>query len=125
MKMSLILISLITITLTSLSNADNHPNTSFKVTEISPSLKLLQGKGGNIALSTGDDGLLIIDSGRTKWVLTTLLPKTPATAHYVFCIQLKRINEQPLQPAKVNASGVGSPVRKMPTMAAAVDAVAI
>ncbi|WP_200821174.1 hypothetical protein [Oceanicoccus sp. KOV_DT_Chl] len=40
---------------------ENHQNTTFKVTEINKSLILLQGKGGNIALSRGTDGLLIID----------------------------------------------------------------
>jgi glyoxylase-like metal-dependent hydrolase (beta-lactamase superfamily II) len=49
------------ITMGSLSFADNHQASSFKVTEIKPSLLLLQGKGGNIALSRGADGLLIID----------------------------------------------------------------
>lgn len=42
--------------------ADHHAQSSFKVSNISDNLILLQGKGGNIALSKGRDGLLIIDN---------------------------------------------------------------
>ncbi|EDM66804.1 Zn-dependent hydrolase, glyoxylase family [Moritella sp. PE36] len=34
----------------------------FKVTELKPGFQFLQGKGGNILLSAGKDGLLIVDS---------------------------------------------------------------
>lgn len=37
------------------------PSGDFTATSLSPSLVFLQGKGGNILLSKGDDGLLIID----------------------------------------------------------------
>ncbi|WP_017222279.1 MBL fold metallo-hydrolase [Moritella dasanensis] len=42
---------------------NHHPDKkSFKVTELKPGFQFLQGKGGNILLSTGKDGLLIVDS---------------------------------------------------------------
>ncbi|MEE8059852.1 MAG: MBL fold metallo-hydrolase [Pseudomonadales bacterium] len=64
MKMIYLLIALAAITLSSTSNtllANSHQSPTFNVTEINPALMFLQGKGGNIALSTGEDGLLIID----------------------------------------------------------------
>lgn len=45
-----------------LSVADNHQGTSFRSSAINDSLTLLQGRGGNIVASTGDDGMLIIDN---------------------------------------------------------------
>lgn len=44
--------------------ADNHhePSPSFSVSEVKPGLVLLQGKGGNILVSKGEDGLLLVDS---------------------------------------------------------------
>ncbi len=44
------------------SVADHHAQSSFKVTNISDNLILLQGRGGNIALNRGQDGVLIIDN---------------------------------------------------------------
>lgn len=49
------------ISLSSGVSADNHGGPEFKASPITPSLTLLQGKGGNIVLSKGSDGLLIID----------------------------------------------------------------
>lgn len=47
-----------------LAIADDHHGDKkvFKVTELKPGFQFLQGKGGNILLSTGKDGLLIVDS---------------------------------------------------------------
>ena len=44
--------------------SDSHHPTpkSFKVSEIAPGFHLLQGKGGNILVSEGDDGLLVVDA---------------------------------------------------------------
>ena len=42
---------------------DHHSDKKvFKVTELKPGFQFLQGKGGNILLSAGKDGLLIVDS---------------------------------------------------------------
>lgn len=49
------------ISLSAAVSADNHEGPEFKASSITPSLTLLQGKGGNIVLSKGSDGLLIID----------------------------------------------------------------
>ena len=48
----------------SLALAESHhaPEKQFKVSEIKPGFHFLQGKGGNILLSEGDDGLLIVDA---------------------------------------------------------------
>lgn len=54
-------LTLALLSLSSFSLADNVDTASFKITELKPSLFLLQGKGGNIVLSRGEDGLLIID----------------------------------------------------------------
>lgn len=43
------------------SYADKHSGRDYQVTNIDANLFLLQGKGGNIALSKGKDGLLLID----------------------------------------------------------------
>jgi len=45
-----------------LSIAEHHAQSTFKVQNISDNLLLLQGRGGNIALSRGQDGILIIDN---------------------------------------------------------------
>lgn len=58
MKLTTTLFCVLTIGLSTLAAAQQP---SFKATEINPSLVFLQGKGGNIALQLGDDGLLIID----------------------------------------------------------------
>jgi len=43
--------------------ADHHAETqSFKTTTLSPHIFMLQGKGGNIALMTGEQGLVLIDA---------------------------------------------------------------
>lgn len=55
-------IAILAFTLSQPLLADQHDSAGFKVTTINPQLLLLQGKGGNIALSKGDDGLLIIDN---------------------------------------------------------------
>ena len=59
-------IALLTATLliTSLFNCVTNAGNSatFKVTQINTNLSLLQGKGGNIVLSKGKDGILIIDN---------------------------------------------------------------
>ncbi|MCB1667597.1 MAG: MBL fold metallo-hydrolase [Pseudomonadales bacterium] len=42
---------------------DHHPETPhFKVTTINQNIHFLQGKGGNIAVLTGDDGIVMIDN---------------------------------------------------------------
>jgi cyclase len=57
-----ILLSFFFISSMPLGFADHHAQSSFKVSNISKDLILLQGKGGNIALSRGRDGILIIDN---------------------------------------------------------------
>ena len=49
---------------TNVALAENHHSDKkiFKVTELKPGFQFLQGKGGNILLSEGKDGLLIVDS---------------------------------------------------------------
>jgi len=44
------------------SHSDHHAQSSFKVNNISEDLLVLQGRGGNIALSRGQDGILVIDN---------------------------------------------------------------
>lgn len=61
MKSLTALLAASTLLLSSLVTAHTHQESSFKATEINSSLIFLQGKGGNIALSKGEDGLLIID----------------------------------------------------------------
>jgi cyclase len=48
-------------TVVSAVHADKHSSATFKTTKINANLTLLQGKGGNITLSKGKDGLLIVD----------------------------------------------------------------
>lgn len=57
-----ILLSFLFINSMPLGFADHHAQSAFKVSNISDNLILLQGKGGNIALSRGRDGILIIDN---------------------------------------------------------------
>ena len=45
-----------------LAEDHNADKKMFKVTELKPGFQFLQGKGGNILLSAGKDGLLIVDS---------------------------------------------------------------
>ncbi len=52
-------LAIIALSLSNTPFADNHQNPSFSVTQLSPSLMFLQGKGGNIVLSTGEDGVLL------------------------------------------------------------------
>jgi glyoxylase-like metal-dependent hydrolase (beta-lactamase superfamily II) len=49
---------------TNIAFAEDHHSDKqiFNVTELNPGFQFLQGKGGNILLSTGKDGLLIVDS---------------------------------------------------------------
>lgn len=56
-----VLAAIYAISLSGAVSADEHGGAEFKTSSITPSLTLLQGKGGNILLSKGDDGLLIID----------------------------------------------------------------
>jgi glyoxylase-like metal-dependent hydrolase (beta-lactamase superfamily II) len=44
------------------SIAEHHTQSTYKVSNLSENLLLLQGRGGNIALSRGQDGILIIDN---------------------------------------------------------------
>ncbi len=50
------------------SDTDGHhaQTTSFKTTPLSPHIFVLQGKGGNIALITGEQGLVLIDADYTE-----------------------------------------------------------
>ena len=61
MKSFMFAFAVTALAMSGLCSADRHQATSFTVTEINASLKLLQGRGGNIALSTGVDGVLIVD----------------------------------------------------------------
>ncbi len=56
-----LLATLTALTLSGTLTAGGHESAGFKTTKINESIILLQGKGGNIALSHGEDGLLIID----------------------------------------------------------------
>ncbi len=62
----------------SAAQADAHHAHSkvFKITKIKPGFQLLQGKGGNILLSEGKDGLLIVDSDYSE--MTPALQKALA-----------------------------------------------
>lgn len=46
------------------ANADSHhePSAAFKVTPLTAELSMLQGRGGNIAVLRGPDGLLVVDA---------------------------------------------------------------
>lgn len=55
-----------TLLLSTLASAETQQTAAFKATQITPSIIVLQGKGGNIALSTGEDGLLMIDDDYAK-----------------------------------------------------------
>jgi len=75
-KTSLVIASIATVTLTSnIALAHNHSaetsKVSFETTELSPNLYMLSGvggfTGGNIALSVGDDGVIMIDNGLSKF----------------------------------------------------------
>ena len=75
-KTSLVIASIAIITLTSnITLAHNHSaetsKVSFETTELSPNLYMLSGvggfTGGNIALSVGDDGVIMIDNGLSKF----------------------------------------------------------
>lgn len=61
MKASFLTALLVSLFLSAPTVADNHQTATFKITSITPDITLLQGKGGNIALNSGVDGLLIID----------------------------------------------------------------
>lgn len=62
MKQTLITATLIVSTLFFTgAYADKHDKKTFKAKQIQPGLTLLQGRGGNIAVSQGNDGLLMID----------------------------------------------------------------
>jgi glyoxylase-like metal-dependent hydrolase (beta-lactamase superfamily II) len=52
---------LLTITFSLSATANVQDIADYKIEQITPNLILLQGKGGNVVLSTGNDGLLIID----------------------------------------------------------------
>ncbi|PKH06610.1 MBL fold metallo-hydrolase [Moritella sp. Urea-trap-13] len=58
---------------------------SFKVTELKPGFQFLQGKGGNILLSEGKDGLLIVDSDYSEMTpaLLETLAKYKSELKYV------------------------------------------
>ena len=73
--------SFIMVTLSCVTNLafaeDHHPvKKSFTVTELKPGFQFLQGKGGNILLSEGKDGLLIVDSDYSE--MTPALKETLA-----------------------------------------------
>lgn len=79
-------IALAALGVSSLVSAHDHGNTSeFKVTEIKPHYYLMQGKGGNILASKGDDGVLIIDTdyGDMSDALLNQLKKWPEPLKYV------------------------------------------
>jgi len=59
-----------------LAEDHNSDKKMFKVTELKPGFQFLQGKGGNILLSTGKDGLLIVDSDYSE--MTPALQQTLA-----------------------------------------------
>ena len=61
MKNCKLLIAIATLIFSGLATADNHSATKFTATKINDNLVLLQAKGGNIAVSSGSDGVLIID----------------------------------------------------------------
>jgi cyclase len=63
---------------TNVSSADDHHSDKkiFKVTELKSGFQFLQGKGGNILLLEGKDGLLIIDSDYSE--MTPALEQTLA-----------------------------------------------
>lgn len=63
---------------TSLALAEDHHSVkkSFTVAELKPGFHFLQGKGGNILLSEGKDGLLIVDSDYSE--MTPALEETLA-----------------------------------------------
>ncbi len=73
-----LLVTLTAITLAGTLTAGGHQSGDFKATKINESITLLQGKGGNIALNHGNDGLLIVDddyadmSAKLKGQLETL-----------------------------------------------------
>lgn len=64
LKPSLLLLLAAFFSIPYISLAEEHHSRSpeFKTTKIAPGFYFLQGSGGNILLSEGDDGLLIIDS---------------------------------------------------------------
>jgi glyoxylase-like metal-dependent hydrolase (beta-lactamase superfamily II) len=64
--------------MTNATLADDHHSDKkiFKVTELKPGFQFLQGKGGNILLSHGSDGLLIVDSDYSE--MTPALQETLA-----------------------------------------------
>ncbi len=56
------LVLLTSLAISQLTLAHSHSSDTFKTTALTDSLTLLQGKGGNIIFSQGEDGLLIIDN---------------------------------------------------------------
>lgn len=56
------ILSLISCTTLSLAEGHHQTQSAFKVSKIQSGFHFLQGKGGNILLSEGEDGLLIVDS---------------------------------------------------------------
>jgi len=59
---SFIIATFLCLTNVVLAEDHNSDKKSFRVTELKPGFQFLQGKGGNILLSAGKDGLLIVDS---------------------------------------------------------------
>lgn len=79
--MNKLIASVATVTLclaSSMAIAEEHhaENKTFTVSDIKPGFHLLQGKGGNILLSEGTEGLLIVDSDYSE--MTPALEKTLA-----------------------------------------------
>jgi len=70
-----ILLALCTLSFTVITSAQED-NISFKSTELAPGLFMLEGQGGfaggNLALITGDDGVVLIDDGLEPLVAVTL-----------------------------------------------------
>lgn len=70
-----ILLALCTLSFTVITSAQED-NISFKSTELAPGLFMLEGQGGfaggNLALITGDDGVVLIDDGLAPLVAVTL-----------------------------------------------------
>ncbi|MEE8429072.1 MAG: MBL fold metallo-hydrolase [Gammaproteobacteria bacterium] len=49
------------VSISALADSHNAPDTKFTVLEVADGIYMLQGKGGNVGVSVGDDGMLIVD----------------------------------------------------------------
>lgn len=67
---------------------DEQPNPEYKIIKVRENLYMLKGKGGNIAVSIGDDGVLLVDDGygNMTLALTTALDELAGESRLKFVL---------------------------------------